>query len=243
MDALSFNFRLDRVDSRLPKATQVYEVIRAAIISMDFPPGTTLPEKAICSQLDVSRTPFREAVLQLAIEDLVTVKPGEGTFVNKILLQEVLDGQIVRDTVEMRLLRLAARRFKPEFDTTFELLIFQQRSAADRDDFEEFFRLDNEFHRTICGCAGFPKVWRTIQLSTGQLDRVRRLAFPLENNCGTVISEHVQIFDCMRRNDEEGAAAAFQIQLDSTFDTLELIKRVEPDLLSADKPYGLDVIR
>ncbi|MDX7951477.1 GntR family transcriptional regulator [Lichenihabitans sp. Uapishka_5] len=243
MEDIALALKPRPVDQRLPKATQVYEVIRSAIISMELPPGASVPEKAICNQLDVSRTPFREAILQLATEDLVTIKPGEGTFVNRIHLREVLDGQIVRDAVEPRLVRLAARRFQPKFASAFDLSLFKQRSAAERRDFDEFFDLDNEFHRLIGDCSEFPNVWRTIHMATGQLDRVRRIAFPIEDNFGEVIGEHSRIADCIKAGDEDGAAAVLQAQLDSIFKTIEIIKEADPTIISAEQNATLDMIR
>ncbi len=226
------NLTSESIDNRLSKTTQVYEIIRSAIISMRLPPGASIPEKEICQQLDVSRTPVREAILRLATEDLVIVKPGEGTFVNRVILREVLNGQIVRDTLEMRILRLAARRFDRSMSTEFEVALFRQRDAAERKDVDEFFDLDNQFHRLICEVSGYPNVWRTIHGATGQLDRVRRHAFPTEMHFQEVLDEHTRIYECMKVNDEEGAAAVFQVQLDSTFPTIELIRKASPGFLS-----------
>lgn len=243
MDQQNTLFASTRLDDRLPKAVQVYEIMRSAIISMQLPPGAPIHEKEICLQLGISRTPLREAILQLATEDLVLVKPSGGTFVNRILLKEVLDGQITRDTLEMRLVRLAARRFRPDFASEFEVSLFRQARAAERRDFDEFFSLDNEFHRLICNCSGFPNSWRTIHMATGQLDRVRRLAFPIENNFAPVLREHTQIFECLRRNDEAGAASVMQEQLDSIFPTIDLIKRTRPELISDDEAISISDIR
>src|SRR5579863_215379 len=169
---------LGPIDSRLPKTAQVYEVLRAAIISMRFPPAAPIAEKEICESLGISRTPLREAVIRLATESLILVKPGGGTYVNRIVVKEVLDGQITRDTLEVRLVRLAARNFSQAFAGRFEVSLFQQREAADRRDMDEFFRLDNDFHKLICDCSGCPNLWWTIHGATGQLDRVRRYALP-----------------------------------------------------------------
>jgi DNA-binding GntR family transcriptional regulator len=233
-----------RIDDRLSKSDQVYEIIRAAIISMKFRPGALIVEKEICRQLDISRTPLREAILQLANENLVIVRPGGGTFVNQIILRDVLNGQITRDTLEMRLVRLAARNFRPEFADELEVNLLRQKLAAERKDASEFFELDNQFHRLVCNCSGFPNAWHTIHGATGQLDRVRRHAFLTENNYLEVRSEHAQIYECIKRNDEDGAAAAFQTQLDSTMTTtIELIRSLEPDLLTYDGHVSIHDIR
>jgi len=236
-------FTNEQIDGRMPKAMQVYELIRAAIISLKLTPGSAIVEKDICAQLGISRTPLREAILQLSQESLVNIKPSGGTFVNKIILRQVLEGQLVRDTLEMRLVRLAARRFDGQFEKEFDLALFKQRSAAERQDVDEFFALDNEFHRLICSVAGYPDIWETIHSATGQLDRCRRQAFPLEGHFMTVLKEHEDIYDCLKRHDEEGAAAAFQVQLDSTFPSLEVLRKHLPDLIQYDGEVSVDDIR
>ncbi|MDG4889954.1 MULTISPECIES: GntR family transcriptional regulator [unclassified Mesorhizobium] len=243
MDQIAPLFTPDQLDGRTSKSAQVYELIRGAIISLKMPPGSAVVEKDICAQLGISRTPLREAILQLAKENLVKIAPSDGTFVNKIVLKEVLQGQLVRDTVEFRLTRLAARNFKPEFEKDFELALFKQKAAAKRQDVDEFFALDNEFHALICTCAGFPDAWLAIHNSTGQLDRVRRQAFPLERHFSTVFEEHCEMYEMIKRHDEDGVARVFQVQLDSTFPSIEILRAQRPDLLSGDADVSIADIR
>ncbi|ANL51039.1 GntR family transcriptional regulator protein (plasmid) [Rhizobium phaseoli] len=230
MDQSLFNPKL--LDARSSKSAQVYEVMRDAIISLRLAPDAPILEREISAQLGVSRTPLREAILQLANESLVRIAPSDGTFVNRILLSEVLQGQLVRDTIEMRLTRLAARNFTEAFEKDFQLALFQQSSAAKRQDVDEFFALDNQFHRLICSCAGFPEAWQTIHGATGQLDRCRRLAFSLEAHYSTVFDEHTAMFEMLKTRNEDGVAEVFQAQLDSTFPSFDILRRERPDVVA-----------
>lgn len=236
-------FNPDQIDSRFSKSSQVYELLRNAIISLQLLPESALNEKDISAQLGISRTPLREAILQLAKENLIKIVPSGGTFVNRIVLREVLQGQLVRDTLEMRVTRLAARNFQPHFEKEFELALFKQRAAAERKEVDEFFALDNEFHKIICRCAGFGEIWQTIHYSTGQLDRVRRQAFALEQQFFMVFEEHEQMYHSLRARDEDGVAKAFQVQLDSTFPSIEILRRERPELLLGGEKFGVSDIR
>lgn len=236
-------FSPDQLDGRTSKSAQVYELLRNAIISLKMPPDSAVVEKDICAQLGISRTPLREAILQLAKESLIKIAPSDGTFVNKIILREVLQGQLVRDTIEMRLTQLAARNFKAEYEKDFELALFKQKAAGKRKDVDEFFALDNEFHRLICETAGFPDAWLAIHNATGQLDRVRRQAFPLEGHYSVVFDEHREIYERIRKRDEAGAAAVFQVQLDSTFPSIQILREKRPDLISGDADISVTDIR
>ncbi|MBZ9603146.1 GntR family transcriptional regulator [Phyllobacterium chamaecytisi] len=221
------NFSGAQLDEGMPKALQVYELLRAAIISMQFAPGEGLVERDLADELGVSRTPVREAILRLAGENLIIVKRSGGTFVNKIILRQVLEGQLVRDTLEMRVVQLAARNFRAELGGDFEAILVRQKAVADRKEVDEFFALDNEFHKLICTCSGYPNAWKTIHAATGQLDRVRRYAFPRKDNFEKVFREHSDIYTAIKMRDEKTAAGIFQIQLDSTFPTIELLRNLD----------------
>ena len=88
-----------QIDPALPKTSQVYAIMRSAIVNLHLAPGSIVNEKLICDQLGISRTPLREAILQLQGENLVSVVPNSGTYVSKIDLQSVFDGHLVRDAL------------------------------------------------------------------------------------------------------------------------------------------------
>lgn len=217
--------------SGLPKAVLAYNSIRESIIKMDLEPGAILSEKDICAEFDISRTPVREAVLRLAQEGLINVIPGDGTFVSKISVRSVIEGQIVRSSLEYRMVRLAARTYDTKFDKDFELLMFLQNDAAQRGDYDDAFDVDNEFHKLICAVAGFPNVWQTIHNSIGQLDRVRYRAFPKSGYFDVMVKEHRAIFDAIKSHDEERAGDLIRTHLDDIARMLTLVINDNPSVV------------
>lgn len=242
-DGSKLGFSSDQLNNKRPKAAQIYDLIREAIISMKLLPGGPIPEKEICEAFGTSRTPLREAIIQLAAESLVVVRPSGGTFVNLIVVHEVLDGQVTRDTLETRLVRLAARRFIPAMASQFEISLFQQKMAAEKRDIDEFFALDNGFHQLICKCSGFPNAWRTIHSATGQLDRIRRYALPKSDHFMDSLKEHTKIFHHLRNNEEDAAVATFQAHIDRLFHEVDLISQLDPSMVSATSHVTIDDIR
>jgi GntR family transcriptional regulator, rspAB operon transcriptional repressor len=83
-------FDFKAVDSRLPKALQVYELLRNAITMLKLAPGDSLSERDLCAQLGVSRTPLREALILLETQKLVEIRSSTGTFITQIFFQDVL---------------------------------------------------------------------------------------------------------------------------------------------------------
>ena len=78
----SFPDRNDiRLDRRLPVAAQIFEILRAQIISLELAPGTPLARPALAESFGVSQTPVRDALLRLEQEGLVIVHPQSSTLV------------------------------------------------------------------------------------------------------------------------------------------------------------------
>lgn len=225
---------LEDMGAGQPKAVWAYNVIRDAIITMKLAPGETLNEKETCAELGISRTPMREALLRLAQEGLVNIVPSGGTFVNKIAMRKVIEGHLIRSSLEMRTVRLAARNFDPVHEKDLDLLIFRQQEAAKRRDIDEAFKVDNEFHRLLCRIAGFPNVWQTIHNATGQLDRVRRQAFPKIGYFEEVLEEHVALYAAIKARDESEAAKLLKEHLGGINAVVEYVLQADADIITGE---------
>lgn len=222
-----------------PKALTAYNFIRHAIITMRIEPGATINEKEICAELGVSRTPMREAILRLAQEGLVNVVPSGGTFVNSISLRGVIEGHLIRSSLELRMVRLAARSYDPAHDRDFDLLMFLQADAAKRRDYDQFLAVDNDFHRLVCRMAGFPNISQTIHNATGQLDRVRRTAIPRSGYFDEVEQEHRSIYEAIRAGDANLAHDLLRRHLDDIAAVVEYVVGAQPGLIILDPGFDL----
>ncbi|MBK0004408.1 GntR family transcriptional regulator [Erwinia sp. S38] len=219
---MGFLFSAEMLDHRLPKTMQIFTLMRDAIIAMRLPPGEVIQEKEIAAQLGLSRTPVREALLSLAAQNLIIVRPNQGTIVSPIDIKLLLDGQFLRESLEPRIARLAARFYRPDYAIEFDEIINRQRFAAANANTSYFFALDDEFHKLIAKCANMPEIWLTLHGGTGHLDRVRRLAFSVEQHYEAVIQEHEALYQAIRRGDEESAAELMTINLE-VYDSLMIL--------------------
>ncbi|OYV84754.1 MAG: GntR family transcriptional regulator, partial [Acidiphilium sp. 21-68-69] len=159
----------ERLDPAFGKTAQIYTLIRNGIVQLKLPPGAAINEREICARLGISRTPLREAILQLAAENLVTVIPNLGTSVAPIHIQDAFDGQLVRDALEMRVVRLAASRMNLATERALAANMEAQHKASATRDFDGFYLLDEEFHRLISECGASSTVWRIINGAKAQL--------------------------------------------------------------------------
>jgi GntR family transcriptional regulator, rspAB operon transcriptional repressor len=228
------------IDPALPKTAQVYGIMRRAIVNLHLSPGSIVNEKLICDQLGISRTPLREAILQLQVENLVSVVPNSGTYVSRIDLQSVFDGQLVRDALELKVVRLAATRMTPQFERALDFNIFQQKRMAQDTDYDGFYELDEAFHSMICEFGASAHIWKIINGAKAQLDRVRRLSFPLPSHLEVVLNEHVAVVDGLKLRDPDAAAAAMQVHLERVFTVIRRHIVERRDYFAADAASVFD---
>jgi GntR family transcriptional regulator, rspAB operon transcriptional repressor len=211
------------IDPRRSLSAQIYELAREAIVSLWLKPGQAVSEKEIAAQLGVSRTPVREALMRLSDEGLIEVFRQSGTFVSPIKLHDVYEGLLIREALETAVVRQATRKFDRRFDSLFEALLARQRQCAERDDYDGFHALDEEFHRTISECSGTPRVWRIIISAKAQLDRIRRLGIRAPGQFQQILQQHESIVAGMKSGDEALAASALQQHLNAVFASIRLL--------------------
>src|SRR5688572_32761974 len=91
-------------------ADRAYFELRDRIVTLRLPPGTALIEDALMRELGIGRTPLREAVKRLALENLVEIRPRRGTYVTDVNVADIVHITEVRAELEGQAAQLAAMR-------------------------------------------------------------------------------------------------------------------------------------
>ena len=110
----------------------IYADLRDQIVSTSLAPGASLSEVRIAELYGVSRTPVREAFKRLADDGLLDVVPQVGSFVARIDLHRVRDNHFVRDTLECRIVEVAAARIDAAGRKRLAASLASQTQAACR---------------------------------------------------------------------------------------------------------------
>ena len=131
---------------------RAYEQIRRKIVDLELPPGSILDEGHLQSELNLGRTPIREALLRLSMERLVTIVPRRGIFVAEIGIADLQQIFEVRILLEQTAARLAARRGnKTQWERMEQLLSLVDQGSGD--DPEIGLTIDEGFHQIMYEAA------------------------------------------------------------------------------------------
>ena len=222
------NHTLDRTRQAAP---QVFEWLRAAIISLELAPGTPLARAELAERFTLSQTPVRDALLQLSQEGLVDIFPQHATLVSRIDLHSAEQAQFLRCAIELEVVRALALADDPVLRGRLGTLIDRQAALA-ANDAEEFIALYQQFHRTMFEAAGVPHLYEVVRRRSGHLDRLRRLDLPAPGNAARVVQDHRRIVDALAGRDPEGAQAAMRAHLSGTLGRVADIRARHPEYVS-----------
>jgi DNA-binding GntR family transcriptional regulator len=144
-------------------AERAYAELRSRIVTLRLPPGTLLREDELMRELGIGRTPLREAVKRLALENLVAVQPRSGTFVTGVDAADIIHISEIRAELEAQAAELAARRMEPELRSRAEAMVEQLRALERAADPDELMRLDESIHRLIWDGSHNPYLIDTLE--------------------------------------------------------------------------------
>jgi DNA-binding GntR family transcriptional regulator len=144
-------------------AERAYLELRDRIVTLRLAPGTVLREDELMAELGIGRTPLREAVKRLALENLLAVQPRRGTYVTEVDAAEIIHITEVRAELEGYAAELAARRMDAGARRAAESLLEQIRLLGRPDDQEALMRLDERVHGFVWEASGNPYLLDTLE--------------------------------------------------------------------------------
>ena len=169
-------------------ADSVYRQLKKQIIARCRQPGDRLREETIAKELDVSRTPVREAIRRLTAEGLATLIPNAGARLVRPTREEIVDTYEVREHLECLAARKAAASVTPEQLDALQSLIDEEERIFEEKNFEAYLDVNNRFHRTLAAASGNPvlaEFYRENAEMMKKTVRYSRHTAPSEGLCGT----------------------------------------------------------
>lgn len=196
-----------KILDRLPyenARTYAIRVLLDNIVNLELAPGSAVSENELSSALSLSRTPVREALIELSRNNLVEIQPQKGSYISKIDYELVEESRFMRLVVENAVLKLACENITQEYLDALEANVEKQRKYTDTDNAAQFMELDNEFHRLLF--ESVHKMW-TYKIVNDQMvhfNRLRALSLKSIKNQYT-LKDHEDILYAIQRKDAEMA--------------------------------------
>ena len=206
-----------RLDRSRPLRDQIYPLVRGLILSGIIRPGEVIDEKAIAAQLDVSRTPVREAVKRLSDEHLVDVVAQSGTRASRMDRKAIDESFLIRRALEMESAAQAATNMNQEHADRLHDILARHERAVEKRLFAEAIAQDDAFHHAITEISDLPLLWSTIEISKAQLDRCRHMMVPRAGQAEATLEQHREIIRGLNSRDPAKAAAAMTAHLDAAY--------------------------
>lgn len=200
------NARLEvTLNEYLPLRDVVFNTLRKAILKGELAPGERLTEKKLAEKMGVSRTPIREAIRKLELEELVVMVPRKGAEVAMITEQSIRDVLEVREALEGLAVTIASHSMREE---DREKLIQANKAfkiAANSKNKKEIAKIDIEFHDIIYTSTKNRKLIQIINNLREQMYRFRLEYIEQIVDYSGLVHEHDVLVESIITKDEKRA--------------------------------------
>jgi DNA-binding GntR family transcriptional regulator len=189
-------------------ADRAYEELRDRIVTLRIAPGAPIDEDLVGQELQMGRTPVREAIKRLALENLVAVYPRRGTFASEINITDLAHISDVRSVLEGHAAYRAAERItdaqRAELDGLLEELALSQGA----DDVYALMALDARVHRLIYRWAANPYMESTLGRYLNLSLRIWHLVIDRLPYLFQRVHDHDDVLNAIAAGDASGARDA-----------------------------------
>ena len=206
--------RMKAIEQPLSLTRLAYQRLRDSILSGQLRPGEIYNEMALAQEMGVSRTPVREALLELSSQGLVTFIPRKGVQVNYFDDHDVEEVFELRKLIELAAVEKAVARAGAAELGKLDLAFRRSREAAEKRDLEAFLQADRHFHNQLVEISGNGRM-HAILANLRDLIHVMSLeAVNRPERMDEVVGEHTDIVDSLLARDSARAREALSRHLD-----------------------------
>ena len=205
-----YNFSVN-LNEYLPLRDVVFNTLRNAILSGKLLPGERLMENHLASKLGVSRTPIREALRMLELENLVELVPRKGAQVLDISQKDIINVLEVRGTLEALGVKLACERMSYEQLERLKQIQNEFIVAHENQEYDEAADADEKFHELIFESTNNVKLIQMVNNLKIQIYRYRLAYLKVSGVSNKVVEDHFEIIRSIENQlSENGAAVALE---------------------------------
>jgi DNA-binding GntR family transcriptional regulator len=188
-----------------PLRDKIVSSIREAIIEGRIKAGERLMEPDVARNLGVSRTPLREAFLQLESEGFVKVTPRRGAVVSELSVKDAEETYLIKSALEGLAARLAVKNITEEMLQQLRSINNEmEKKAKQKDkDYRAILELNAKYHDLVNKTSGNEKLCHSISLLRKQTLRYNYIYLNVLSHIDQSIQEHKAIIDALEQRDQK----------------------------------------
>jgi len=203
------------VTERMPRETArdyALRMLTRNIASLELKPGAMLSENELSMALGLSRTPIREALIDLSKTRIVEILPQRGSRIVLIDYRMVDESRFLRLVLEKAIVELACNMTDTLDVSPMEANVKLQRFAMENQMPDRLMELDDEFHREFFRLTDRMQTYRLLESMTLHFDRVRSLSLVAVKD-HKIVGDHEALLQAVRAGDAATAVALVEKHL------------------------------
>ena len=200
-------------NSNLTYQQQAYDFIKAQIMTLGFKPGEYITDSQIAGQLNISRTPVREAFYRLGKEGLLINEARRGWKIYTLSLDDIHDIFDIKEVVEGMVARKAAACQDESLKNALREVLRKMEAAAAANNAEAWLEADVHLHEILFQMAGNERASRIVANLNDQWHRVRIGFMALQGRTKRSADEHRSIIESILAGDGEEAEGRMRAHL------------------------------
>lgn len=187
-------------------------IIKEKIIRLELEPGSLVSEKELAIELGLSRTPVREALLELSKVKIVEIFPQKGNVISLVDRSLVNESRFMRNTLEIAVVKEVCRAITPADIVQLQANLQAQEFYLEKHDPDFLMELDNQFHFALFKIAEKIQIYNMMNSFAIHFDRVRNMTLNVVKDL-RVVEDHKLILNAVMQHDEQAAAQIMEIHL------------------------------
>lgn len=200
----------------------VVEILREKILSGEIVAGQPLRQAALAEELNVSRIPVREALLQLEAEGLVTFEPHKGASATELNLDQVDELFELRAMIEGALLRSSLVNISDEALAQATDILAKLDSALGKENAANTWsKLNSDFHNCLYSGADRPQTADLVNILNKNADRYIRMHLLWAGGISKAGPEHAELLGFCKARDFDNAVAKLKQHILSSRDEIK----------------------
>lgn len=196
---------------------QAYLQIKTLLLTGKLPHGTVASVPLIAKKLGISRTPVREAFLDLERDGLIKILPKKGAVTNPISPEKKREIFLIRDALESIVVtQLAESITEAQIATLKSIFERHKKTPPGEAGWDEFIQVDRDFHLTMASFAGFAKIRAILANIRDLMEMIGREALSSHGRREKIFKEHENILKALERKNKRAAGKALRYHLSAT---------------------------